>query len=254
MIKHPKISVITPAYNCSETIQETYQSLLIQTYEDWEWCVVDDGSDDATATILQEFAKHDARVRLASVSENGGAAVARNKAIEMAEGRFLAFLDSDDIWYPQKLSTQLNTMLTTGAGLSYGSYDVGDKYGTLIGQVVPPATVDYAHLLRGNVFGCLTVMLDREVYGTQLMPLIRRRQDFAFWLNLLKQQGPAVTYPGVHARYRRHDKSLSSNKLKSVMATWDVYCFQNDLNWAQKIGFFLFGMLTAIKKRITVSI
>ena len=223
MKSDPLISIITPAYNAALTLEECYQSLLSQTYTNWEWVVVDDGSSDDTWARISQVAEHDPRVLAFKLAENNGPAVARNFALSRAKGRFIAFLDADDLWMKSKLDAQLSFMLQQKCAFTYSAYEIRDREGKFVATFTPPERVTLEDLLRSNVIGCLTVMVDRQYFGSIKMPLLRKRQDFGMWLNLLKQSGSARRVPGTLAIYRKQLRSVSSNKLKAIPFTWRVY-------------------------------
>lgn len=164
------VSIVTPAYNAEGVIRQCYASIVEQTLTDWEWIVVDDGSIDRTKEIVTEIMQSDPRVQLVSLDRNQGAAVARNRAIDAANCRFVAFLDADDCWYPEKLDRQVNFMIQTGAVFSYSSYRVENTSGMHVATYVPPARITYQELLKTNVIGCLTAMYDRAYFGHVQMP------------------------------------------------------------------------------------
>ncbi len=220
----PAVSVIMPARNAAAFVAEAIASIRAQTFRDWEAIIVDDGSTDGTAAILEELARQDPRlvcIRLDAATGGTGAAAARNAALRRARGRYIAFLDADDLWYPQKLARQM-ALFRAGAGMVYASYRRIDAKGRHLADVRVPPSVTYAEALRGNPIGCLTAAYDTAVFGKVEMPPLRRRQDYALWLSLLRAQGAAIGDMQVLAAYRVHPGSLSSNKMKAAMATWHV--------------------------------
>ena len=221
---NPTVSVITPAFNAEKTIRGTIDSVLAQTYEDYEIIVVDDYSTDRTVEIVEKYATKDSRVRLIQLKENSGAAVARNTAMKAAKGRYLAFLDSDDQWFPTKLEKQLAFMQENDIAFSFTKYVRMDDEEKLTGHTSKaPKSVGYHDLMKHCVIGCLTVMIDREKVGYQEMENIRRRQDYAYWLTLTKQGFKAYGFPEVLAKYRLGHNTVSSNKLKAAKGQWYVY-------------------------------
>lgn len=167
--KEPVISVITPAYNSEVFIKETIQSVLDQTYSDWEMIIVDDRSKDDTVSLIKEMQDKDARIRLIELEKNSGSAVARNTAIEHSNGRYIAFLDSDDSWYPEKLERQLKFMQDEDVAFSFTEYVRTLEDGTETDYISKaPETVDWDALMKRCVIGCLTVMIDTEKTGEVL--------------------------------------------------------------------------------------
>ncbi len=222
--EQPLVSVITPAYNASRFIGETIESVLAQTYTNWEMIIVDDCSTDHTVDIVKSYKKEDDRIKLFQLEQNSGSGVARNRAMDEAKGRFLAFLDSDDLWMPEKLSRQIPFMLDNGLAFSFTKYVRMNEDGTMTNAVTKaPATVHYEDLMKHCVIGCLTVILDRSKIGEQRMLEIRTRQDYAFWLSLTRQGYLAYGLPEVLAKYRLVENSISSNKLKVARQNWRLY-------------------------------
>lgn len=220
----PLVSIVTPAFNAADTIGPCIASVAGQTHADWEHLVADDGSTDATAAIAEAAAMQDARVRLLRAEANGGAAVARNRALATARGRFVAFLDADDLWLPRKLETQLTAIADQGAALSYGSYYVTPRIGAAPQRFfLPPAQLSYAELLQGCPIGCSTVMIDRDAAGAIVMPGMRRGQDWALWLSLARRGLRMASFPGIHTVYTERPGSLSSNKLRKLADVMRVY-------------------------------
>lgn len=224
MSKEVLVSVITPAYNAARFIGETIQSVLDQTYSNWEMLIVDDKSTDETVAIVQEYMKEDERIKLITLDENSGSAVARNTAMDHAKGKFMAFLDSDDLWMPEKLTKQVAFMEDNGIAFSFTKYVRMQEDGTLTNAVTEaPKTVTYDRLMKQCVIGCLTVMLDRERIGNERMINIRTRQDYAFWLALLRKGHLAYGMDEVLAKYRLVENSISSDKLKAAKQNWKLY-------------------------------
>ena len=220
----PRVSVITPVYNSALYLEETVRSVLGQTWTDFELLLVDDGSSDDSPEIIGTLAREDGRIRALALPENRGAAEARNLGIRQARGRYLAFVDSDDVWYPDKLDRQLRFMEETGCGLSYTGYRMVDRQGRPTGRVVRvPGTMGYRDLLKNTVIGCLTVMVDRARTGDFEMPSVRAGQDTATWLMLLRRGVAARGLDEPLADYRQVPGSVSSNKWKSLKRTWHTY-------------------------------
>ena len=219
----PLVTIITPSYNAERFIQETMESAVAQTFINWEMIIVDDCSKDRTVDIIKQYQKQEQRIKLIQLTKNSGAAVARNMAIEHSKGRFLAFLDSDDLWLPEKLEKQLDFMQKNHVAFSYSQYVTMDENGET-GSIVPcPRKVTYKQLLKQNVIGCLTVMLDKEKIGTVKMENIRSRQDYVLWLTLLKNGHQAYGMQEVLSKYRLGHNSLSKNKIKMAKQNWQVY-------------------------------
>jgi teichuronic acid biosynthesis glycosyltransferase TuaG len=218
-----KVSVVIPVYNLALFIRQTLESVLAQTYRDLEVLVVDDGSTDGSRDVVRAVAAQDARVRLIESAVNGGPGVARNRGIESAHGRYIAFLDGDDLWYPDKLEKQLALMKSTGAAFCFTSYRITDAENRPLSVFEVPATVGYAQLLRKNVISCSTAIYDTDKYGKVYMPPIRKRQDLALWLQLTRGGLLAHSVQEPLATYRLRGDSLSRNKLSAAWHTWKLY-------------------------------
>jgi len=219
----PVVSVVTPVWNAAATLAETVASVRAQTRGDWEMLVVDDGSRDGSGALARQLAGADARIRVLERGRNGGPAAARNDGIRAARGRYLAFLDADDLWRPEKLAVQIGYMEATGAPFSFAAIERIDEGGRPLGRVAVPARVDYARLLRGNVIPCQTAAFDRAHYGAVEMPDLPRRQDYGLWLTLLARGGAAHGIQQVLADWRMRPGSLSANKFLAAGGTWRVY-------------------------------
>lgn len=242
------VSVITPAYNSSKTIADTIESVINQSYINWELIIVDDKSTDDTLAIVNDYMRVEPRIKLLTLSENKGAGYCRNKAIELAIGRFIAFLDSDDTWHPLKLEKQIRYMLENQYALTYTAYNKVDQNGNTTRSIIPPYRIDYAGLMKSNVIGCLTAVYDTELLGKVYMPLIRKRQDMALWLDILKNIDYAWCLNEPLAFYREGHASLSSNKIKILASQWRFYRRYLKLNFFKTMWYFSFYVVKALKK------
>jgi glycosyltransferase involved in cell wall biosynthesis len=222
-VSPPAVSVITPVWNAAATLAAAVASVEAQSVADWEMLVVDDGSTDGSRALAADLARRDARIRPLGLPGNRGPAAARNAGIGAARGRFLAFLDADDLWHPEKLAVQLGYMAREGAPFVFSAYRRVDAAGRPLGTVRVPARVTHAGLLKGNVIGCSTAVYDTAHFGKVEMPPLRRRQDFGLWLALLARGGAAHGLADVLADYRVRPGSLSADKLAAVGATWALY-------------------------------
>lgn len=222
--KQPMVSVVTALYNSAAFIGNTIESVLAQSFTDWEMIIVDDCSTDNSAEIAAGYREKDSRIIIISLEENSGAAVSRNKAIEAAKGRYIAFLDSDDRWHPQKLEKQLAFMQKRHFSFTHTWYEKYNEAGKSLGAIVtPPESMNYKSLLKSNRIGCLTVIYDTEKLGKVYMPLIRKRQDYGLWLKILKKDIIIHVFPENMALYRVRSGSISENKLEMVKYNWMLY-------------------------------
>lgn len=228
------VSVIMSSFNSSAFIQYSIESVLSQTYPCWELLIVDDASTDNSVDIILACAAVDSRIRFSRLDKNSGPAVARNKAIEAARGRFIAFLDSDDMWSPTKLEKQIAFMKEHEYALTHCFYERMTEEGVPTGEVVrPPMQLAYKDMLKSNRIGCLTAVYDQEQLGRQFMPLIRKRQDYGLWLSILKQTPYAYCLPESLALYRLRSSSVSSNKFDLFEYQWRLFREVEGLSFVQ---------------------
>lgn len=220
----PLVSVIMPALDAADTIAAAVGSVLAQGVADWELLIADDASQDATTAVVEDHARHDPRIRLIRSADRlpAGAAAARNRALETARGRFIAFLDADDLWLPDKLDRQLGFMRDTGAALSCTGF-LRRSAGRSDRLVTPPAVIGLERLLHGNCIGCLTAIYDTARLGKRPMPMIPRRHDYALWLAIVRDTGPARGLGAPLAVHVRRRGSLSADRLGAVADTWRMY-------------------------------
>ncbi|AEV28907.1 glycosyl transferase [Sphaerochaeta pleomorpha str. Grapes] len=233
-------SVIVPAYNCEHTLCESVESALAQTYSNLEILIVDDCSSDNTALVMQELAARDKRVRCISLSQNGGVAEARNKAFAEAKGLYCAFLDSDDLWAPQKIETQI-ALLEKGLGdFSYSSYSFINGEGTEIGKAkLVPDSCTLSDLLKENFILCSSVVMKTEICKFYAMDGTFSHEDFVYWLTLLREGFKAIGYTSPLVKYRVYEKNRSGNKVKAAHDRWIVYRQFLNLDIARSCGYFL---------------
>ena len=219
------VSVIMPTYNCGNYIQMSLDSVLAQTVTDWEIQIVDDCSTDNTADLLKPYLEKYSNIHYHVLSQNGGPAVARTEALKYATGKYIAFLDSDDLWMSDKLEKQIAFMERTGAKFSATGYQWMDENGNDLHTVlIPPKKTDYKKMIRlSNPIGNLSVMYDQDALGKFEVPPIKKRNDFALWLQILKKTD-CYGMEDVLGVYRiGRTGSVSSNKLKQAKYHWQLY-------------------------------
>lgn len=220
------VSIITPVYNCEKYIGQTIDSVISQTYENWEMILADDNSPDNSAKIIAEYAARDSRIKYIKLPQNGGAALARNAALEKANGRYIAYLDADDLWLPTKLERQIDFMTKNNIAFTCCDYEKIENDGTPLNKVIHmPKTILYEQLLRNTIIQTVGVVVDTEKVDKTLitMPNVRRGQDSATWLQMLRSGVEFVGQNEVLAKYRRVPQSLSSNKFNAMKRTWYLY-------------------------------
>lgn len=217
------ISIITPCYNASNFIHNTIESVINQTYKNWEMIIVDDCSTDNSAQIIKEYSKKDARIKyLKTDKPSGSPALPRNIAIEMAKGKYIAFLDSDDIWLPTKLEEQIEFAEKKHYKFVYSNYEKMTFCGERNNRVLKMrSSSSYADIIKSCEIPCLTVLLDKEIINGLKFKSIKK-EDYVFWLEILKKGYVAYNTNKVHAVYRESETSRSSNKWDMFSAQWHI--------------------------------
>lgn len=246
------ISIIVPVYNAGAYIRETISMVAAQTYGNWELLLVDDGSeDDSREKIRESMESGDARIRLIEKQQNEGAARARNTGIEASKGRYVAFLDADDLWMPDKLEKELAFMKEKQAAFVFTAYEFGDEDAKRTGKVVNvPPSLTYFKALSRTVIFTTTVMLDTERTGRELirMPEVKS-EDTATWWKILKNGFIAYGLNEVLAVYRRPARSLSSNKLEAIRRIWNLYRKQEKLSlWYSVYNLFFWAVRATMRR------
>lgn len=246
------ISIVVPVYQAERFIAETIESVQKQDYKNWELLLVDDCSTDKSCAIIEKMAADDSRIRLIHQQTNQGAAKARNCGVRNAAGRYLCFLDSDDLWESDKLSGELAFLKEKGAGFVFTGYEFADECGRGLGKVVRvPAQISYSEALKNTTIFTSTVMFDRTKIKDEdiLMPDIAS-EDTATWWHLLKVYGQACGLDRNLVKYRRSANTLSSNKLEAVRRIWQLYRKQEKLTIIYSAYCMCFWALRAVLRRV----
>ena len=218
------VSVIMPTYNCAGFIAESIESAIDQTYKNWELIIVDDCSQDNTKAIANKYSQKDNRVKYYCLEKNSGAAVARTKAMQLAKGDYIAFLDSDDLWLPEKLDKQIKFMKDNECFFTCTSYEKINEKGIFLGKRVNAIRkTSYNRLLLDCPVGNSTVMYDVRKMGKFKVPNIRKRNDDALWLKMLKVEPYIWGMKDVLMKYRLRNNSISSNKMQLIKYHWMLY-------------------------------
>jgi glycosyltransferase involved in cell wall biosynthesis len=213
-----------PTFNSERFLKETIESVICQTYTNWELLITDDGSNDSTTAIINDFELKDIRIKHFKLEKNSGAAVARNNSIDKSKGQYIAFLDSDDIWLPQKLEIQLNLMEKNKSVFSHTSYSLFDEHGKSLNiRSVCNKWISFKDLVKYNWIGTSTVIYNVSVLGKNHMPDLRNRQDWALWINLIDKSDKALFIDEALTKYVVRLKSISSNKSKLIKFHWFIY-------------------------------
>jgi glycosyltransferase involved in cell wall biosynthesis len=217
------VSIVMPAYNSGKFIAESVRSVIAQTYSDWELLIVDDCSNDDTTNIIRTFTVDD-RIKLHVLEKNSGAGIARNTAISMAKGKYIAFLDSDDLWKPMKLEKQLGFMETLHLPFTFSFYDCINEAGKpLDKRIEAPQNLSYRQLFFCNYVGNLTGIYDTDFFGKIEIASVRKRQDWIMWLTILKKIKKAQPVPESLAFYRIRENSVSASKASLLKHNFAVY-------------------------------
>lgn len=251
-MKQPLISIITPVYNAERFLTQTIDSVLNQTFDNFEYLLINDCSTDRSVVILEQYQNQDKRIKVINNVENSGAAVSRNAGLAQARGRYIAFIDSDDYWMPEKLVTQLTFMQKFNHAFTYTDFSLISEEGAILKeQVHVPEVLDYEGLLKNTAIACSTVMIDTQVTGAFQMPLVRKGQDTATWLMLMRQhQLKAYAVQEVLSNYRQVKGSISSNRLGALKRTWHTYYHLEKLPFYKALYYFSHYVVNAIKRRL----
>lgn len=245
----PNVSIIMPAYNSGRFIEESIRSVIAQTYTNWELLVSDDCSTDNTASIVASF--EDPRIHYLRNAHNMGAARTRNNALKAAKGRYIAFLDSDDLWTPDKLEKQIAFMEQHHYAFTFADYQIINEDGSPQHKVLHmPASLTYHTYLRNTAIGCLTVVIDKEQTGYFEMPDIKSSHDFALWLLIMKRGFVAYSVPACLASYRLVASSNTAKKWKAAQDVWRVYREIEHLNIFYSAFCFCGYAIHAVLKRL----
>lgn len=220
----PLVSIVTPAFNAADTIVETYNSIKKQTFSNWEWIIIDDCSFDNTKSVILDIKKNDTRVRFLETEKNSGAAIARNIGIKAANGRFIAFIDADDLWKEEKLELQLSFMITNNYSFSYTDYFIFFPTGKRKMYKTKKTYITYKNLLKTNMIGCLTVIYNSSLIGKHYMPVdAPKREDHAAWLDIIKVSKKAYRFGEPLSEYRVGTNSVSSKKIEMIKYQYLLY-------------------------------
>lgn len=242
------VTIIMPSYDSEKFIIESVESVLAQTYSKWELIIVDDCSPDDSNRIITKYVDNDSRIKLIKLQKNSGPAVARNTAIEAASGRYIAFLDSDDVWLPNKLEKQIKFMQDNDLAFTYSSYKLVGEDNEDLGLFITKDKISYFDMLKTCSVGCLTAIYDTEKIGKQYMPLILKRQDYGLWLKILKLIGETRGILEPLATYRIRKNSVSSNKVKAAKYQWKIYREIEKLSFLKSLYYFVFYAYNGVTK------
>lgn len=238
MIQKPLVSIITPLYNSEKYIGETIESVLNQSYSNWEMIIIDDQSSDNGVEIVEKYKKLDERIKLFLNDKNIGVSDSRNRGIESSKGKYIAFLDSDDLWKKNKLEIQIKFMEENRISISYTAYEKLREVGKNKSKIEVPNKINYKKLLKGNLMGCLTVIIKKDFLGTFRFKNIKQ-EDYVLWLELLKETDYAYGIEESLAYYRILKNSRSSNKIKLALFNFYIHWKIEKLNFIKASYYYL---------------
>jgi teichuronic acid biosynthesis glycosyltransferase TuaG len=243
------VSIITPSFNSAKFIAETIQSVQHQTHQNWEMIIVDDGSFDETEHIVRSIIEKDERIQFYKLTQNSGPAVARNTGIEKASGKYMTFIDADDIWFPTFIENSITTIDETGIPFVFSSYKrANEQLEFVYSDFIVPHKVSYSDILKSNSISCLTAFVEIQKLGKKYMPLIRKRQDMGLWLNYLKLVPFAHGIQETQAIYRIRENSLSRKKSDLIKYQWQFYRNVEKLNIFQSLYYMSHWMYRGFMK------
>ena len=249
LTQKPLVTVITPAYNAEAYIKETIDSVLAQSLSDWELIVLDDGSKDRTQEIVAGYAQKDPRIHLVVNETNMGVAKTRNRGIDLAQGRYIAFLDSDDIWHPNKLSAQLEKMEAQKAQICYCAYGIIGPQGDKVrADYLVPEQVSYEDLLKENCMQCSAMLIEAEVVKKLMFNTEYYHEDYILGLDMLSGGYRAVGCTEVLLYWRYAENSRSFNKWNAAKNRWRIYRSYLKLPMAKSVCVFFAYMTAGLRK------
>lgn len=232
------VSIVTPTFNSEKYIRETIASVQNQSYTNWEMITVDDCSEDNTVAIVKELQKEDQRIKLIQSEKNSGPAISRNKGIQEVSGKYMTFLDADDIWFPNFIKNSIETIKKTGTHFVFSSYRRSNENLEFVySDFIVPERVTYTDILKTNSISCLTAFLDIEILGKKFMPEVYKRQDMGLWLRYLKEIPFAYGIKEPQAIYRIRQNSLSRKKSDLLKYQWQFYRRVENLSFISSLYF-----------------
>ena len=243
-----KVSIIIPVYNAEKFIGKTIESVLNQTYKNWEMLIFNDKSKDNSLKIIKKYSEKDERIKVVDSKENVGVVAARNKLIEIATGEFIAFLDADDYWKQNKLEKQIKFMRKNNALISCTEYTRVTEDEKEINDIIIKEIITYEDMLKNNYLGCLTVIYNANKLGKRYFKERKKNEDYVLWLEIVKETKIIFGLKENLAFYRVLNNSRSSNKIKAAKDRWNVYRKIEKLSLFKSIYYFLQYVIRALKK------
>lgn len=251
LMKEQLVSIIIPMFNAQQYIEDAIESIQNQTYTQWEVIIVDDASTDDSVEVVKRI--EDKRIRLIQLEKNTGAAYSRNIGINHANGRYIAFLDADDLWKEDKLEKQVMFTYHNGYAFTFTGYEFADETGKPLNRVVHvPSSIQYKQALKNTTISTITVMFDLQQLHKEeiMMPLNSTREDTATWWKVLRSGITAYGFDEPLSYYRRHMNSSSANKMKAILGTWKMYRTCEKLSVITTLYYFCFYLMNALRRRL----
>lgn len=247
-IEKEKVSIIVPMYNAEKFIGKTIESVLAQTYQNWEMLIMNDVSTDNSLAIVSLYAKKDERIKIVNTEKNVGVVKGRNFLIDLASGKYIAFLDADDYWHNEKLEKQIKFMKEKNASISCTEYTRVKENEEKINDVIIKEEISYNDMLKNNYLGCLTVIYDANKIGKRYFKELEKNEDYVLWLEIVKDVNTIYGLKENLAYYRVLDNSRSSNKVKTAKVRWEIYRKIEKLSLLKSIYYFLHYAIRAVLK------
>ena len=247
-IEKEKVSIIVPMYNAEKFIGKTIESVLAQTYQNWEMLIMNDVSTDNSLAIVSMYAKKDERIKIVNTEKNVGVVKGRNFLIDLASGKYIAFLDADDYWHNEKLEKQIKFMKEKNASISCTEYTRVKENEEKINDVIIKEEISYNDMLKNNYLGSLTVIYDAKKIGKRYFKELEKNEDYVLWLEIVKDVNTIYGLKENLAYYRVLDNSRSSNKVKTAKVRWEIYRKIEKLSLLKSIYYFLHYAIRAVLK------
>ena len=249
-IHNELVSIIMPVYSVEKYIRQSIESVINQTYKDWELLIMDDCSKDSSYQIMEEYAAKDERIKIHRAEKNKGVVKVRNSLTQMANGRYIAFLDSDDLWMNEKLEKQLLFMKKHDAKISCTEYTRVNETNDRINDIIVIERIKYSDLLKNNYLGCLTVIYDASAIGKREFKERDKNEDYVLWLDIIKDVKIIYGLKEKLAMYRVLSNSRSSNKIDAAKVRWEIYRKYEKLSLLKSMYYFTFYAVKAVTKNL----
>ncbi|MBD2813266.1 glycosyltransferase family 2 protein [Xenorhabdus sp. Flor] len=244
------VSIIMPSYNSANFIKQSIESVLDQTFTKWELLIIDDSSKDDTIKLVMEF--RDKRINLVSLKENVGAGKARNVGLKLAKGKYIAFIDSDDLWMPKKLEYQINYLIKKQeiAAICSSYSFINEKNEPNRGKIIPDKIITLNSYMKNTCIGFSTSIINKTITGSFYLSERRTREDTHLWISLLMQDFKIEGLPEELVKYRVRKNQISGNKLASAIKTLELYWSFKEIPWGNRLFNFICYSVNGLLKRL----